>query len=106
VRHDQPDDRESRTHGVSISTGTRLAAATGATQMTVNSYHHQAVDRLGAGLTVTATASDGVIEGIEVDDREWWVLAVQWHPEDLTTDVKEWDRGIFRAFAEQLVDGG
>jgi putative glutamine amidotransferase len=99
VMHDSPRDVHARSHEVTIMAGSRLAAATGATTMAVNSYHHQAVDRCGTGLHVTAVAPDGVIEGVEVDDPAWWVLAVQWHPEDLTTDVRSWDRGIFKAFA-------
>ena len=95
VQHDQPNDRSARTHDVTITAGSRLAAATGAVAMAVNSYHHQAAARLGAGLRVTATATDGVIEGIESTDPDWWMLSVQWHPEDLTTDVRSWDRGIF-----------
>jgi putative glutamine amidotransferase len=102
VKHDQPHDREARTHDVAIAAGSKLAAATGATAIAVNSYHHQAVDRLADGLRLTATAPDGVIEGAEADDPEWWVVAVQWHPEDLTSDTRAWDRGIFRAFAEQV----
>jgi putative glutamine amidotransferase len=47
--------------------------------MRVNSFHHQAVDELGRGLSVTARAEDGVVEGIE--DRAGNVLGVQWHPE-------------------------
>ncbi len=102
IDHDPPNDASARTHDVAMTSGTRLAAATGVTQMSVNSYHHQAVHRLGAGLRITATAPDGVIEGVEVDDPSWWALSVQWHPEDLTTDVRSWDRGIFRAFADEI----
>jgi putative glutamine amidotransferase len=102
VNHDSEKSRDSRTHDVTITPGTRLAAATGATTMAVNSYHHQAVRQLGDGLRVTAVAADGVIEGVEVDDPAWWVLSVQWHPEDLTTDVRTWDRGIFKAFADEV----
>lgn len=102
IRHDQPDDRAARTHDVTIAAGSRLAAATGAVTMAVNSYHHQAVCRVGAGLRVTATAPDGVVEGLESDDPAWWVVSVQWHPEDLTTDVRSWDRGIFKAFADAV----
>jgi putative glutamine amidotransferase len=102
VRHDQPNDRAARTHDVTITAGSRLAAATGAVEMAVNSYHHQAAFRVGTGLRVTSTASDGVIEGIEAEDPAWWLVSVQWHPEDLTTDVKSWDRGIFKAFANEV----
>ena len=102
IQHDQPNDRAARTHDVTITAGSRLAGATGAATMAVNSYHHQAVCRVGGGLRVTATAPDGVIEGVETEDPAWWVLSVQWHPEDLTTDVRSWDRGIFRAFADEV----
>ena len=45
----------------------------------VNSLHHQTVDRVGAGLEVTAEAPDGTVEGLECRDAP--VVAVQWHPE-------------------------
>jgi putative glutamine amidotransferase len=45
----------------------------------VNSWHHQAVDRLGRGIAVTGRTSDGVIECIALEDRP--VVGVQWHPE-------------------------
>ncbi len=99
INHNQSHDRASRTHDVIVTPGTRLAAAIGATSVSVNSYHHQAVDRLADGLRLSAVAPDGVIEGVEAEDADWWMTAVQWHPEDLTDDVKGWDRGIFKAFA-------
>jgi putative glutamine amidotransferase len=102
VQHNQPNDRSARTHNVTIAADSLLAGATGITEMAVNSYHHQAVARLGSGLRVTATAADGVIEGVESTDPDWWILSVQWHPEDLTTDVRSWDRGIFKAFADEV----
>jgi putative glutamine amidotransferase len=48
----------------------------------VNSFHHQAIDRLGANLAITARASDGTVEGVEATDRRN-VVAVQWHAECL-----------------------
>ncbi|HEV8411234.1 MAG TPA: gamma-glutamyl-gamma-aminobutyrate hydrolase family protein [Gemmatimonadaceae bacterium] len=102
VNHNPSGERDVRTHDVHITPATRLADATGATAMRVNSYHHQAIDRLGYGLRVTAVAPDGVIEGVEGEDPSWWILAVQWHPEDLTADAKAWDRGIFKAFADEI----
>ncbi|MFJ7588720.1 gamma-glutamyl-gamma-aminobutyrate hydrolase family protein [Streptomyces sp. NPDC097617] len=47
----------------------------------VPTYHHQAVDRLGRGLVVSAHAVDGTVEAIELHDPDRWVLGVQWHPE-------------------------
>jgi putative glutamine amidotransferase len=60
--------------------GTRLAKVLGTDPVTVPHYHHQAVDRLAPGLTVSATAEDGTIEAVELDSGSF-TLAVQWHPE-------------------------
>jgi putative glutamine amidotransferase len=46
----------------------------------VSHYHHQAIDRLGSGLTATSWSSDGLVEGAEVDDHPF-AVGVQWHPE-------------------------
>jgi putative glutamine amidotransferase len=67
---------------VTILPASRLAAVLGTTELMVNSFHHQAVDRLGTGLRACAWAPDGTIEGIE-DPGEEFVLAVQWHAETL-----------------------
>ncbi|WP_180370919.1 gamma-glutamyl-gamma-aminobutyrate hydrolase family protein, partial [Oenococcus oeni] len=48
----------------------------------VNSRHHQAIKDLGKNLKITATSSDGVIEGIESKNSDR-ILAVQWHPESM-----------------------
>jgi len=101
INHDQSERREDRLHTVSITPGSRLAAAVGATDISVNSSHHQSVDRVATGLRVTARAPDGIIEGVEWTGDDWWMLGVQWHPEELISDAKAWDRGLFRAFAEQ-----
>ena len=74
----------------------------GAEQVTVNSFHHQSVKRVADGMRVTARSPDGVIEGIESTDENWWVMAVQWHPEEMTDSPEPWDRGLFKAFARQL----
>jgi len=101
INHDQSTLRDSRLHAVSIEKRSKLAAAVGASDISVNSSHHQAVDRVAAGLAVTARAPDGIVEGIEWSGDDWWMLAVQWHPEELVRDASGWDRGLFRAFAEQ-----
>ncbi len=102
INHDESSERTERSHAITLVEGSLVAQATGTRELMVNSYHHQAADQIAPGLHVTATAPDGVIEGLEVEDPDWWVLAVQWHPEDLTLDAEPWDRGIFRAFAEQV----
>lgn len=60
--------------------GTHLAKVLGDAPVTVPHYHHQAIDRLAPGLTVTARATDGTIEAVELDGHPF-TLAVQWHPE-------------------------
>ncbi|TVZ04851.1 gamma-glutamyl-gamma-aminobutyrate hydrolase family protein [Trebonia kvetii] len=67
-------------HEVTIARGTRLRQLAGADTITVSSYHHQAIDRLGAGLRAIACAPDGCVEAVEHGAAG--VLAVQWHPED------------------------
>jgi len=67
-------------HEVRITAGTLLAATAGSTGIGVNSLHHQAIDRVGAGLRAVAWSDDGIIEGVESDGLGRF-LGVQWHPE-------------------------
>jgi putative glutamine amidotransferase len=60
----------------------------------VPTYHHQAVDRLGAGLVPSAHAADGTVEALELPSADGWVLGVQWHPE-MGDDVR-----VVRALVE------
>jgi len=69
-------------HAVTLDTHSQLGAAIGKPEISVNTYHKQAVDQIGRGLRVIATASDGVIEGFE-DPSFPLFAAVQWHPERL-----------------------
>jgi putative glutamine amidotransferase len=72
-------------HPVRVATGSMLAGILSADQaFAVPTAHHQAIDRLGEGLTATAWAADGVIEAVELAGGEHhpFVLAVQWHPEE------------------------
>jgi putative glutamine amidotransferase len=82
ITHRQTVDGGVPTHPVTILPGSRLAAVLGTTRVSVNSFHHQAVDRLGTGLLACAWAPDGTIEAIE-DPEQPFVLGVQWHAETL-----------------------
>jgi putative glutamine amidotransferase len=75
---DFPDTRPGREHEVAFLSGTLTAELYGPGRA-VNSWHHQAVDRLGDGLVVSGRAPDGVVEAIELPGCP--VLGVQWHPE-------------------------
>jgi putative glutamine amidotransferase len=77
-RTDIPDHPR---HPIAITRPSILATALDADAATVNSFHHQAVGRLGAGLRATAVAPDGVVEAIELEDAAPGcdrVLGVQW----------------------------
>jgi putative glutamine amidotransferase len=89
---DDPDTA----HDVEVEPRTILAGAlhqAGATH--VNSYHHQAAHTLGQGLRPVAYAPDGVVEGIELPDRDF-VLGVQWHAEALVERPEQ--LALFQAF--------
>ena len=83
-------------HRIAIESDSRLARIMGATSHTVNSYHHQAVARPGAGVRVVARAEDGVAEAIELEDYAF-ALAVQFHPERLYERDTQL-AGLFAAF--------
>ncbi|MET9907811.1 gamma-glutamyl-gamma-aminobutyrate hydrolase family protein [Streptomyces sp. NPDC006476] len=67
-------------HTVKPVPGTRYAEAV-PEETSVPAYHHQAVDRLGAGLVPSAYAEDGTVEAVELPAADGWALGVQWHPE-------------------------
>jgi putative glutamine amidotransferase len=92
--------REAAAHFVHVTNGTCLAAIIGEGEHEVNSRHHQAIDRLGDGLIVSAKSPDGVVEAIE-NPGESFVLGVQWHPEDRIL-LSAADRKLFEAFASAL----
>ncbi len=64
--------------------------------------HHQALSKVAPGLVAVAHAPDGIIEGAEWTGDDWWFLAAQWHPEELTATSEPWDRSLFAAFAARL----
>src|SRR5215217_3659710 len=79
--HRQSEPGTETTHEVEVLEGSHLAGLIGAGVHAVNSFHHQAVDRLGRGLRVAARAVDGTAEAIE--RAGGFVLGVQWHAEAL-----------------------
>ena len=83
-------------HEISIDAGTRAGAAMGVARARCSCHHHQAVDRVGHGLSVTARGDDGIVEALELDGPTW-VTAVQWHPEDTAADDPA-QQGLFDAF--------
>ena len=102
ISHDEDTARDERSHEISVEPGSLIADAIGTEHARVNSFHHQSVKRVADGMRITARSPDGVIEGMESTDKDWWVMAVQWHPEEMTESAEPWDRGLFKAFARKL----
>jgi len=96
VNHEQPSPKDIVSHGIEIKANTRLAKMTNNNKTMVNSTHHQAVNRVGNNLIISATAEDGIIEAIESLEHKF-VIGVQWHPEYIN------DNGIDLALFKELV---
>jgi putative glutamine amidotransferase len=81
-------------HAISVEPGSRLHAALGAMEIEVDSFHHQALDRVASDLKVVARAPDRVVEAVELDG-DAYTLAVQWELQE------EWrvDRRFLEPFA-------
>ena len=88
-------------HRVEIAPGSRLASLLEndeTAEEKINSSHHQAIRILGDDLRVVAVSPvDGVVEGVELDSADHFVVGVQWHPERTYTE-SAFSRSIFAAF--------
>jgi putative glutamine amidotransferase len=99
MQHDAPGRRWRRVHPVEVLPGSRLSEILGRDTVFVNSFHHQAVDRVGTGLVVSGRCpQDGVIEALEMPGRRF-VVAVQWHPESFWSRASSF-QPLFDAHAE------
>jgi len=86
-------------HAVQVEKDSRLFALIQEEKVLVNSLHHQGIKELGQNLISTARSSDGLIEALElVGDR--FVVAVQWHPEIMSTRC-EIAASIFKGFIQE-----
>jgi putative glutamine amidotransferase len=74
-------------HQATLAPGSHLQQLAGGTDVTINSSHHQSIDRPGERLRITARGADGIIEGVELQSPEDWVVGVQWHPERMPEDA-------------------
>jgi putative glutamine amidotransferase len=104
IVHHMPD-HSAAYHDVRVERESRLARIVGRTRFEVNSRHHQVVNReqLGGRMRAVAFADDGVVEAAEDRDGRW-LLAVQWHPEDLIDRPEH--LSLFRALVEQAGQRG
>ena len=97
IAHRQGAPGHEPTHTVRVAARSALAGLTGAGEVAVNSFHHQAADRLGAGLRVVARSADGVVEALE-DPRAPFTVGVQWHAETLVDRPQH--KALFLALVE------
>ena len=94
IEHSQTIARGLPSHKVTIEKDSLLYSLMGTETLAVNSFHHQAVKEAPAGFRVTATAPDGIIEGMESTTFRP-ILGVQWHPECF---ILENDRSMMPIF--------
>ena len=85
LEHEQINSRNETSHDVIINKDTQLFNIIKTQKISVNSAHHQAVDKLGQNIIASGVAEDGIIESIEKVNHAW-CIGVQWHPEFLITN--------------------
>ena len=98
IPHRQDEPKWEPSHSVGILDGTPLSSLIGKKRMVANSFHHQALKRLGDGLAVMALADDGIVEAVYATDRPY-LRAFQWHPERLY-QLDADNRKLFSDFIE------
>ena len=103
IEHRQAARGRIPTHPVRIDPESRLARVLDATEAEVNSFHHQAADRLGESLSAVAWTADGIIEGIESTGPELY-LGVQWHAESLIERPEQ--LALFRELVQEAAGYG
>lgn len=104
IDHAPDGKRAERVHDIRLKSSSRLAEIFGSRDVRVNSSHHQAIAHVAPVLAATAFTDDSVIEAVEPRDPAWWMIGVQWHPEELTATPEDWDRRLFHAFADEVRD--
>jgi putative glutamine amidotransferase len=103
TNHEKITGSEDRIHNVNVKNDTLLHELVNVTSGSINSSHHQAIDRVGEGLIVSAKADDGIIEAIEWDNKEGkpFLLAVQWHPERMPDKDSAFSKNLIDRFREE-----
>jgi putative glutamine amidotransferase len=103
--HDQHEPWGRRSHAAFVDPGGRLATMLGATELWINSHHHQAVKDLAPPLRVLARADDGLVEACEHPGHPW-CIGVQWHPErhEAEADDADPDIRLFAAFRRAVYE--
>lgn len=99
LQHMQKAPRYDPTHKISVEKASFLESVLGNEAM-VNSFHHQSIKAVAPGFYTTASADDGVIEGIERTEGSF-ICGVQWHPEMMAKHENKVMIQLFQAFADK-----
>jgi len=97
-------EAQEKSHTITVEEGTQLHRAVETREGLVNTVHHQAADRIGYGLTVSARSHDGVIEALEWEDqaRVPFLMLVQWHPERMENFRSPFSQNIRDRFLDEV----
>lgn len=103
VEHNTSSFNEPLFHDITIYKDTMLYEIVNSDKFKINSYHHQAIDRLGENLMINSKSDDGIIEGIEYADKTErpFLLGVQWHPERIEDPDNPLSLNIFERFISE-----
>jgi putative glutamine amidotransferase len=105
VKHEQTATEDYRSHTIRIKPRSLLYELAQQKETRVNSFHHQAIQRVAPTLIPVATAPDGVVEAVEMREKRQFVLGVQWHPE-IGWQTDELSQRIFFSFVTAARNGG
>lgn len=100
INHKDPKNKHKLSHTINITNDTTLFRLFKQSQCLVNSYHHQAINKLGYGLIASAIAPDGITEAVESTHHKF-TIGVQWHPEHLAQNVL--DDCLFESFINAAI---
>jgi putative glutamine amidotransferase len=100
VKHEQGQVINRPSHHIRIEARSMLAELAGSETARVNSFHHQAINKVGRDLQVIARAPDGVVEAIIDPRQDRFILGVQWHPE-VGWEKDKFSQAIFKKFIEE-----
>jgi putative glutamine amidotransferase len=103
TNHRKISDNEDRTHEVTLNDSSLVFDIVHQKKGIVSSSHHQAIDRPGEGLIVTAKANDGIIEAVEWENKtaKPFLLAIQWHPERMKERESAFAKNILERFKQE-----
>jgi putative glutamine amidotransferase len=97
--HIMEHDKREHRHSVAIKDGTALARILGQSEITVNTFHREAVVELSDQVVASAYAEDGIVEAVEIPARRF-AVGVQWHPEALVVAQEHPCSKLFDAFVQ------